>query len=490
MGFPPGTDFTMIPDADRYEVVTSVPGVNETMSSSEYAGLLTTPSWLLRYPSSPTNFNRKRARFTLKFFMDFDIMKAAPRIDAAAVDLEDTPTLKNVQCTGCHQLLDPLAGMYLNQDECGYEEHVFYQPPGSPKNSACSDRGWARATDMFPPGSGVGVANALGDADRSRALEVLGAHVVSQRGFARSMVVHVAKSLWGRELLIAPSDTSLPEYAALDAAAGAEAIELDRLTDAFIAAGLRLPPLVLEIVKGQHFRAGNADRPGRLELSGLGGGSLVTPEVLDRKLRTALGLVWSAHGWAASANTGYQRLGRHDGTSDAYLLQRERLKTLYGGMDGSNLGVKTRARAASSLTAAVVEHLALEASCIAVSRDFDLPAAQRRLFPNIEKTTTTDTAMLDTIRELHRRLLGVRVANDSEDVQELYTLFRDVQRDGVAAIAANTETAALQRPCANDVELSTGAVVAGTTQDSTYAVRAWQAVIATLLLDPRFTLEK
>lgn len=494
-GFAPGTAFASIPNPDQYEAAPSVP-VNEAMGTSEYAGLLTTPAWLLRYPSSPTNFNRKRARFTLKYFMDFDIMKAAPRIDAAAVDLEDTPTLKNMQCTGCHQLLDPLAGMYLNEDECGYEDNVFYMPPGSPKNNACPDRGWTRPTDMFPPGVGAGMANALADADRPRALEVLGAHAVAQRGFARSIVVHVATSLWGRQLLIPPTDTTLPEYAGLDAAAAAEAMELERLTDRFIQGGLRLPALVLDVVKTQAFRAGNADVIGRVELTGLGGGSLVTPELLDRKLRSALGLIWSHHGWAASSDMGYQRLGRHDGTQDAYLLQRERLKTLYGGMDGSQLGVKTRSRSASSLTAAIIEHLALEASCIAVTRDFDLPAAQRKLFPLVERTfvptgvAASDAAVLDTIRELHLRLLGERVANDSQDVQELYALLRDVQRDGAAAVTANTESGNLERPCASDVELSTGLPASGTTQDRQYVIRAWQAVVATMLLDPRFTLEK
>jgi len=100
------------------------------------------------------------------------------------------------------------------------------------------------------------------------------------------------------------------------------------------------------------------------------------------------------------------------------------------------------------------------------------------------------TAVLDTLRALHLELLGARVTNDSADVQELYTLLRDVQRDGAAAVTARTESANLERPCANDVELSTGASVTGTTTDATYVIRAWQAVVATLLLDPRFTLEK
>lgn len=494
-GFDAGTPFTDIPQPQEYVAVAQVPS-NEAMGTSEYAGVLTTPGWLLRYPSSPTNFNRKRARFTLKYFLDFDIMKAAPRIDASAVDLENNPTLRNPQCTGCHQLLDPLAGMYLNQDECGYEDNVFYQPPGSRKYNACPDRGWVPATEMFAPGTAAGMASQLAAQDRPRALEVLGAHLASQRGFAKALVGHVAAGLWSRPLLIPPTDTTLPNYAALDAAAAAEHAELERLTDRFVAAGFRLPALVLDVVKTPQFRAGNADRAGRLELNGLGGGTLVTPELLDRKLRSALGLSWSAHGWAVSGDTGYQRLGRHDGTDDAYLLQRERLKTLYGGMDGSFSGVKSRQRAPSSLSAAIIEHLALEGSCLAVVRDFDLPAGQRRLFPLVEKTrapqsATADGPILQTLVTLHARLLGVRTTADSADVQELYALLSDVQRTGAMAVTARSESATLERPCTGDIDVATGrTVMGGTTRDDAYVIRAWQAVVAALLLDPRFTLEK
>jgi len=84
--------------------------MDEVAGVGEYAGVLTTTAWVNRYPSSPTNFNRKRARFRLKYFLDFDIMKAAPRIDAATIDLNDNPTKNNPQCIGCHARIDPLAG--------------------------------------------------------------------------------------------------------------------------------------------------------------------------------------------------------------------------------------------------------------------------------------------------------------------------------------------------------------------------------------------
>jgi hypothetical protein len=494
-GFAAGTAFSQIPNPGEFVPVASVPFVNENASNGEYAGILTTTAWLNRYPSSPTNFNRKRSRFTLKYFLDFDIMKSAPRIDASAVNLEDTPTVKNMQCTGCHQLLDPIAGMYLNQDECGYDATVFYSPM---KYAACGDNGWRPPIDMFPPGTGAGTASAIALAQRPKALEVLGAYIATQRSFAKSMTTMVYTSLLGRSLLIAPRDPSQPTFDAQDLAYDAEVQLLESLTNTFVSGGLKLAPLVHAIVKSGAFRSGSADIAMRGELAGLGGGTLVTPEILNRKIQSTLGIVWGEHGWRTSATTGYQRTGKYDGTMDAYLVQRELFKTLYGGADQTFTGVKARQRGVSSLTAAIMEHMALEVSCIAVTRDFDKPPSGRILFAQTERTQTPtgtmaqDTAVVATIQKLNQRFFGVSVAASSADVVELYNLFIDVRNTGIAAISASQESVNLARPCSSDVNLETGITTTGTgiTADANYVIRAWQAVIAALMLDPRFTLER
>ncbi len=494
-GFAAGTPFSQIPKPGEFVEVKSVPTVNENGTGAEYAGVLTTAAWLNRYPSSPTNFNRKRARFTLKYFLNFDIMKAAPRIDASAVNLADRPTVTNTQCTGCHQQLDPLAGLYLNQDECGYDAQVFYSPP---KANVCASDGWQTATEMFAPGTGPAMSQQIALDQRPKALEVLGRFIASERTFAKSMTAMVYTSLLGRGLLVPPTDPSSASFEALTRAVNFESAELEALASIFAGAGLRLEPLVTAIVKSAAFRAGNTDVTARAELTGLGGGTLVNPELLHRKIESALGIVWAEHGWRRTANTGYQSLGRHDGTKDAYLLQREQLKTLYGGMDGTFTGTKVRQRGVSSLSAAIVEHMALETSCIATVLDFDRPASQRMLFGPLAKDqvpsggASPDVGFLQTIQALHQRLLGVTVATDSPEVTELYALFVEVRAAGVAAIAAGKESATLERPCSGDVNLETGVTTPGSgiAQDPTYVIRAWQAVLATLLLDPRFTLER
>ena len=78
-----------------------------------HAGVLNTPAFLHRYPSTETNRNRARARWTFYHFLGVDIEKSAPRsTEPAALSDSDNPTMRNPACTVCHQILDPVAGSF------------------------------------------------------------------------------------------------------------------------------------------------------------------------------------------------------------------------------------------------------------------------------------------------------------------------------------------------------------------------------------------
>ncbi|MEE4279905.1 MAG: hypothetical protein V2I82_15675, partial [Halieaceae bacterium] len=69
-----------------------------------HAGVLTTPAFMSRYPSTDTNRNRARARWTYYHFLGVDIEKSAPRsTDPVALADIDNPTMKNPACTVCHE---------------------------------------------------------------------------------------------------------------------------------------------------------------------------------------------------------------------------------------------------------------------------------------------------------------------------------------------------------------------------------------------------
>ncbi len=85
-----------------------------------HAGLLNTVSLLYRHPTSPTNRNRARARWAYYHFLGVDVERLGRRaIDIDALADEKNPTMNNPACTGCHAILDPVAGTFQNYDEDG-----------------------------------------------------------------------------------------------------------------------------------------------------------------------------------------------------------------------------------------------------------------------------------------------------------------------------------------------------------------------------------
>ena len=86
-----------------------------------HAGILNTTVFLKRYPTTATNRNRARSRWTYYHFLGVDIEKSAPRtIDPVALADTNNPTLGNPACTVCHSVLDPVAGAFQNYDDIGY----------------------------------------------------------------------------------------------------------------------------------------------------------------------------------------------------------------------------------------------------------------------------------------------------------------------------------------------------------------------------------
>ena len=85
-----------------------------------HAGVLNTTSFLFRYPSTATNRNRARARWTYYHFLGVDIEKSASRTtDPVALADTHNPTMRNPACTVCHSVLDPVAGAFQDYGDDG-----------------------------------------------------------------------------------------------------------------------------------------------------------------------------------------------------------------------------------------------------------------------------------------------------------------------------------------------------------------------------------
>ena len=86
-----------------------------------HAGILNTKVFLQRYPTTPTNRNRARSRWTYYHFLGVDVEKSAPRTtDPVALADTNNPTMHNPACTVCHSVLDPVAGIFQNYGDEGY----------------------------------------------------------------------------------------------------------------------------------------------------------------------------------------------------------------------------------------------------------------------------------------------------------------------------------------------------------------------------------
>ena len=90
-----------------------------------HAGILNTTVFLLRYPTTATNRNRARSRWTYYHFLGLDIEKSASRTtDPDALADTNNPTMFNSACTVCHRVLDPVAGAFQNYfDEGQYKSN-------------------------------------------------------------------------------------------------------------------------------------------------------------------------------------------------------------------------------------------------------------------------------------------------------------------------------------------------------------------------------
>ena len=126
-----------------------------TMGFSDYqewphAGVLSSPAFLGRYPSTDTNRNRARARWTYFHFLGVDIEKSAPRsTDPVALADKNNPTLNNPACTVCHERMDPVAGAYQSFGDSGHYLDSYYGKDSLPESYKSNERPIGERQELF-----------------------------------------------------------------------------------------------------------------------------------------------------------------------------------------------------------------------------------------------------------------------------------------------------------------------------------------------------
>ncbi len=428
-----------------------------------HAGLLSTPTFLNRWPTSPTNRDRGRARRVLSTFLATDVLKLAERpVDATQVaDVQD-PTLNSPACTVCHDVIDPIAGGFRGYDALDYEKY----------DRRAAVHGWY--ADMAPPGFD---GAAMPAADAARGLPWLGARVAGDPRFPYAAVVTVFKGLTGHDPLPYPSSQGGRVASGDLAAWSAEDAFFRKVILDFEVSGLDLKIVVKDVVESAYYRAHDV-APGAddASLADVGTARLLTPEMLSRKLRAIFGFDWTPE---------------NDLTQSLLTTDYE---IAYGGIDSN--AVTTRLTDPNGIVLGVQQRMANEMACRATALDFASPRIERRLFPDVEIEDAASPAALERVRDnavhLHAFVLGEDLDRHDAEIDRTVALFVDTYRELAAAGDPALPSACQAR---RDYRSAHGARAADLpadrriTSDPHFTIRAWQAVILYMLSDYAFLYE-
>jgi hypothetical protein len=443
------------------------------LAGHPHAGVLTTPSFLNVFPTSATNRNRARSRWTHFFFLDFDVLTLGKRPLSTTDISGENPTMNDPNCTTCHTTVDPLAGLFQSWDDQGR-----YRP-----------RDWYK--DMFPPAFKGAAFNASAKQDGT---QFMGPKLVKEPGFARSAVKAMFKGLTGQATLNLPDDSLMdtPDGESALAAFDAQSAVITEITKRFNEANMNLKVVAKNIILSPYFRAKNikdsADPQRLVDYKDIGMGRMLTPEMLNRKIKTVLALdrFWGEQGDLAPTE---------------YLLSNDFFLIYYGGID--SVATTTRILAPNGISTNVAKRMSNELACRAVALDLSVPIDKRALLPNVTSRTIPENvddpdaalgnsakSVRDNIQFLHSRLLAEDLPADDPEIERTMALFMETLREGRDAVASGQESPNLPNECKGTQDSWTKAQIkGGLDKDPEYAIRSWMAVVSYLMADYKFIYE-
>ena len=141
--------------------------------------------------------------------------------------------------------------------------------------------------------------------------------------------------------------------------------------------------------------------------------------------------------------------------------------------------VTVRNESPTGLMVRITTTMASQVACGVVAQDFNKPAAQRTLFGSVSPTLVPDTtahqqAIQAAIASIYQQVTGAHAQDVAANLADAYTLFTSTVTAGKTA---SDQT--LDGPC------QYGTI----TQDPTYTLKAWIAVMTYILSDPRLVQE-
>lgn len=414
-------------DRDDFRPVNNIRQQDNTLVPA--AGVFGTHAFLARYPSTNTNVNRARARYIYDYFLGVDIESLAAR-DGLDLDnvIGSVPTFEDPQCTVCHDVMDPIAGLFTNRDNGGeYDNNNVFQ-------HTRTTNGVPR---MVPAGYSLLQADELPSSEEDTALQWLGSRLAQDDRFAERTVRTVFKGLTG-----------------IDGSSASTTAFVNETKNRFVTANFDFRLLVKDVIASDYFMARNlalGEDPD--DYADIGAGRLITPEELNRKVSDITGVNYEWRG--PNSNSGL--LGRH--------------RLLYGGIDSDDVILRTTEP--TSLIDGIQERISNQVACERVVDDLYGSGA---LFPFADETDIPDggageNAIRQNIQFLHRHILGEDLAPNDAEIDSTFQLFIDVRARGETAIPSQ---------CRGAMNISS---------DANGTVLPWMAVVTYMLADYRFLYE-
>jgi len=442
-----------------------------------HAGVLSSPMFLNRFPTTETNRNRARARMVYQFFLGTDILKTGQQPLDQTLITEVNPTLNAAACQQCHVEIDPVAGAFRH-----WNGRAAYDPMTPPLD------------DMRPPGF---KGEKTPYETLPQGLQWLAPRVAADPRFALSAVYIIFEGLTGQKPLVAPQDRKAADFSTEFQAYLAEYTEFSKIAREFEASNYDLKVVVKQIVHSPYFRAknsGSLDTGGKARLGEVGMGRLVTPEQLHRKIQAVLGYPWRPRAYEDGG-----------GTYD-YLLRGDAYRMLYGGIDSAD--VVKRVLSPNGIMANIGERMANEMSCISVPRDMWKPTEERTLFPYVETSFEPEdkngfpvepavVAIKKNIQHLHKHILGETLPDGHPEIERTYKLFLETYREGVKGMSDMSQPEGkystwLAGPCRVENDYWTRTPLPEEDrlrEDPTYVIRSWMTVVTYMLSDYHFLYE-
>jgi hypothetical protein len=337
-----------------------------------------------------------------------------------------------------------------------------------------------------PPGlAGKTLPLSGGNSAVDSMLQWLGAEIAQDPRFMRAITRHLYKGIIGQDLLDAPgNDASANEITAFNA----QRSILSEIGQAMVADNWNLKSAITGLLLSPYYRANTVDTDQVVDANHIGSTRLLSPEMLQRKLKATLGFDW-------------YELREND--------QDNRI--MFGGIDSDS--VTERINNPNGLMVAMQERMAVEMACRASAFDFtkirSTNVNERRLFKFVSPDLTpfdSDGFNLETnierikqnIQYLHSNLLGESLPLDHAEIEATYQLFLSTLKLGQTMLKNPDHyqpepSVYLEWTCRarwdrenNDQALDSDLRI---DRDDNFVIRSWMSVITYLLSDYRYIYE-